>query len=115
MSKEILFLRGFPYRGEIYLVDFNRRKGKEIRKVRPALVISNDIQNEHDIFLTLAPLTSDEVEIIRPFELLINVSKLNGLDQNSKILFNQAHSVDKYARCRKYLGQLETTLLKEVD
>ena len=115
MSQKLVFPQGFPQRGEIYLIDFNRRKGKEIRKIRPALVISNDIQNEHDIFLTLAPLTSDELEIIRPFELLIMKNKENGLDQNSKALFNQIHSIDKLARCQKYLGQLETNLLKEAD
>src|SRR3954452_24587038 len=98
MSQKTIFPQGFPQRGEIYLVDFNRRKGKEIRKIRPSLVISNNIQNEHDIFLTLAPLTSEELAIIRPFELLITKNKENGLDQDSKILFNQIHSVDKQAR-----------------
>ena len=48
---KLAICHGFlPQRGEIYLVDFNRRKGKEIKKIRPAVIISNDIQNQHDRF-----------------------------------------------------------------
>ena len=103
-----------PKRGEIWLIEFP--KNKENRKPwRPCLIISNNIQNEHDIFLVLAPLTSDDLKIVRPFELLIIKNKENGLDQNSKVLFNQIHSIDKIARCQKYLGRLETNFLEEAD
>ena len=112
MSKKLIFPHGFPQRGEIYLVDFNRRKGREIRKIRPALVLSNNVQNEHDIFLTMAPLTSDEMEITRPFEIVVNGS---GLDKPSKILLNQIHSVDKEARLREYLGQVEDKVVLAVN
>ncbi len=115
MNKEVICPRGFPHRGEIYLVDFKRRKGLEIRKIRPAIVISNDIQNEHDRYLTVAPLSSDEMEIIRPFEVLVLKTISNGLDTDSKILLNQIHSIDYQTRLRKYCGQLEEKLIKEVE
>jgi mRNA interferase MazF len=51
--------RPFPCYGEIYLVYFNPRKGNEVGKLRPALVISNNIQNEYDHHIIVAPL-SDE-------------------------------------------------------
>lgn len=88
-------------------MDFNRHKGKEIRKIRPAVVISNDIQNKYDCCLTVAPTSSDELEIIRPFEV--------GLDTDSKILLNQIHSIDHQARLRGYLGQLEGDLIKDTE
>src|SRR5438105_10866204 len=115
MSKPVICPHGFPQRGEIYLVDFNRRKGKEIRKIRPAVVISNDIQNQHDRYLTVAPTSSDEMEIVRPFEVLVLKTISNGLDYDSKILLNQIHSIDHQARLRKYCGQLEEKLIKEVE
>ena len=115
MSKPAICPHGFPQRGEIYLVDFNRRKGKEIRKIRPAVVISNDIQNQHDRYLTVAPTSSDEMEIIRPFEVLVLKTISNGLDYDSKILLNQIHSIDYQARLQKYCGQLEENLIKEVE
>jgi len=115
MNKPVICPHGFPQRGEIYLVDFNRRKGKEIRKIRPAVVISNDIQNQHDRYLTVAPTSSDEMEIIRPFEVLVLKTISNGLDYDSKILLNQIHSIDHQARLRKYCGKLEERLIKEVE
>src|SRR5438874_13773395 len=108
MSEKLIF----PQRGEIYLVDFNRRKGREIKKIRPALVVSNNVQNEHDIFLTMAPLTGDEMEIIRPFEIAISGS---GLDKPSKILLNQIHSIDKAVRLRIYVGQVEDNVILAVN
>ena len=115
MSKSAICPHGFPRRGEIYLVDFNRRKGREIRKIRPAVVISNDIQNQHDRYLTVAPTSSDEMEIIRPFEVLVLKTVSNGLDYDSKILLNQIHCIDYQARLQKYCGQLEENLIKEVE
>ena len=115
MSKPVVCPHGFPRRGEIYLVDFNRRKGQEIRKIRPAVVISNDIQNQYDRYLTVAPISSDEMEITRPFEVLVIKTVSNGLNYDSKILLNQIHSIDHQARLRKYCGQLEERLIKEVE
>src|SRR2546423_20885 len=122
MSKPVICPHGFPRWGEIYLVDFNRRKGQEIRKIRPAVVISNDIQNQYDRYLTVAPTSSDEMEmpsivgdqIIRPFEVLVTKTISNGLDHDSKILLNQIHSIDHQARLRKYCGKLEERIIKEV-
>jgi mRNA interferase MazF len=50
----------FPRYGEIYLVYFNPKKGKEVGKLRPALVISNDIQNEYDNHIIVAPLSDED-------------------------------------------------------
>jgi mRNA interferase MazF len=49
----------FPRYGEIYLVYLNPRCGREVGKLRPAVVVSNNIQNEHDHHIIIAPL-SDE-------------------------------------------------------
>jgi mRNA interferase MazF len=112
MNEQLAFPQGFPHRGEIYLVDFNRRKGKEIRKIRPAVVISNNIQNEYDIYLTVAPLTSDEPETIRPFEVLVLKTLLNGLNADSKILLNQIHANQEQilAEKNKFIERLEQEL-----
>jgi len=71
--------RGFPHQGEIYKVYFSK-KGKEIGKIRPALVISNNAQSEFDDQIVVAPLTSEAkvVEKERPFAVLIKKNKSNG-------------------------------------
>jgi mRNA interferase MazF len=50
----------FPHYGEIYLFYFNPKKGKEVGKLRPALVISNDIQNEYDHHIIVAPISDED-------------------------------------------------------
>jgi len=60
----------------------------------------------------MAPLTSDELEIIRPFEIMVTGS---GLDKPSKILLNQIHSVDKAVRLREYIGEVEAETMVAVN
>jgi len=47
MKTSSKFLK-LPKRGDIWLVDFNRKQEKEESKIRPVLIISDDIQNELD-------------------------------------------------------------------
>jgi len=108
-----IFPNGFPQRGEIYQIDFKKiGKGKEIAKKRPALIISNDLQNQYDDYLIVAPLTSCNVAKIRLFELLV---KVKGLTKPSKILLNQIRSIDKEIRVVEYLGKVSDQILKEVE
>ena len=54
-----------PKRGEIWLVDFNRKQEKEESKIRPVLIISDDIQNELDKWIVGIPMTTKDVENVR--------------------------------------------------
>ena len=49
---------GPPVRGEVYLVNFDPTLGAEIRKTRPALILQNDIANEHSPITIVAAITS---------------------------------------------------------
>jgi mRNA-degrading endonuclease toxin of MazEF toxin-antitoxin module len=121
MSKEV---KKIPKKGEIWLVDYNfkPKKGKEkeleieskIKKIRPSLVVSNNFQNEFDIEMIVAPLSSKELEIIEPYELLIKRNKENGLDENSKILFNRLRAIEKEDRLGDYIGVLDQETMKGV-
>src|SRR3954453_20672307 len=113
MNKQQLFPQGFPHCGEIYQVNFKKTgKGKEITKERPALIVSNNTQNQYDDYLIVAPLTSRNAVNIRLFEYLI---ENDGLTKPSKILLNQIRSIDKNERLIEYLGQVEETIIKEVE
>src|SRR3954470_5566438 len=87
--------RGFPHQGEIYKVYFSK-KGKEIGKIRPALVISNNAQNEFDDQIVVVPLTSETEEVVkaRPFTVLMVRDQKNGLEKDSKILLNRVQTID---------------------
>src|SRR6266516_373663 len=121
MSKAV---NKIPKRGEIWLVDYNykpkKRKEKEleieskIKKIRPSLIVSNNPQNEFDEEIIVAPLSSKELERIRSYELLIKQNKENGLDENSKILFNRLRAIEKEDRLGDYIGVLDKETMKEV-
>jgi len=46
-------------RGEIFLVNFDPTIGAEAKKTRPALVVSNDINNAHSPIVSISPITSN--------------------------------------------------------
>ena|SRR5215207_4929082 len=123
MSKAI---KKTPKRGEIWLVDYNYKvkKSKEreleiesyIKKIRPSAIVSNDAQNEFDLEIFAVPLSSQELEIIRPHELLIKKNKENGLDKDSKFLFNRLRNVEKDTRLGdERVGVLDKETMKEVN
>lgn len=114
MSKKAIYPLGFPHQGEVYKVYFSK-KGKEIGKIRPAMVISNNAQNEFDDQIIVAPLTSEpqEVNKERPFTVLIKVSKDNGLEKTSKILLNRVQTIDVEKRLRDYIGQASPEIVKK--
>src|SRR6266513_4372884 len=122
MSKAI---KKNPKRGEIWLVDYNYKpkQGKEreleiaskIKKIRPSLIVSNDAQNEYDEEIIVVPLSSQELEKIRSYELLIKKSKKNGLDEDSKFLFNRLRNIEKDTRLGDYsIGTIDKEIMKEV-
>lgn len=106
--------QGFPHQGEIYKVYFSK-KGREIGKIRPALVISNNAQNEFDDQIIVAPLTSELNEIGKewPFTVLIKVNKDNGLEKTSKILLNRVQTIDVEKRLRDHIGRTTSEIVKK--
>jgi mRNA interferase MazF len=105
-------IKKYPERGEIYLVCLDQTIGSEINKTRPALIISNDINNQVAQTLTVIPITSN-IEKVYPFETLLPSQK-SGLQKNSKVKCNQIRTIDK-KRLVKPLGKVSINKLKEVE
>ena len=106
-----------PYQGEIWLAKF--KKTKETPKTfRPCLVISNDIQNEYDHHIIVAPLSDEDWEglaEVHIFEILIRANAANGLEKDSKILLNRVRAVDKELRKRDYCGVASEEIMEQVN
>jgi len=99
----------FPKRNEIWLVSLEPVKGKEIGKTRPALVVSNNRNNEFSGTVTVLPITS-KIEKLYPFEIFLSKEEIN-LSKDSKIKANQIRTVDK-RRLVKYLAKINNSQMK---
>lgn len=105
-------MKDYPKRREIWLVSLEPVAGHEIGKTRPALVISNNRNNEFSSTVTVIPITSS-IEKVYPFEVLILKTE-SGLSTDSKIKCNQIRTVDKL-RLLKPAGGLSSDKLAEVE
>lgn len=99
-------------RGDLFLVNFDPTVGAEARKIRPSVVVSNNINNAHSPIISISPITSN-VSRIYAFEVEIP-AQTDGLDLLSKVMVNQTRAVDK-VRLVKKLGRLPESIMKEVD
>ena len=104
---------GPPVRGEVFLVNFDPTLGAEIRKTRPALILQNDIANEHSPITIVAAITSKSDDRLYPTEVLLKARE-GGLDFDSVVLLNQIRSIDR-RRLVKRMGKLRTSTMTRVD
>ncbi|MBN2541829.1 type II toxin-antitoxin system PemK/MazF family toxin [bacterium] len=105
-------LNDFPKRGEFFLVNLEPTLGAEINKTRPALIISNDLNNQYADTVTVIPITSATGKVY-PFEVFIP-SKESVLHKDSKIKCNQIRIIDK-KRLLKRLGEIPSHRMQFVE
>lgn len=98
--------------GEVFLVNFDPTMGAEAEKTRPAVVVSNDINNAHSPIVSISPITSN-VTRIYSFEVEIPAG-MAGLRTGSKVMVNQTRAVDNI-RLHKKLGQLPAQIMADVN
>jgi mRNA interferase MazF len=96
----------YPRRGEVWWIAFEPSTG-EIRKTRPALVISNDIANRMLNRVQVAPVTSN-VSRLYPSEAYVTVA-----GKRSKAMADQLATVSK-ARLRERIGRISADEVEAV-
>jgi len=100
-------------RGGIYLAALDPVIGNEISKTRPAVIISNDKNNQFSGTVTIIPITSKRLKKIYPFEALFKKGTGN-LPKNSKAKADQIRTLDK-KRIVKFIGTLDDMELKQIE
>lgn len=103
----------FPRYGDIYEVNLDPAVGSETGKRRPALVVSNDINNEFSQTVTVLPITGQPARKQYPFEVLVPKG-VAGLTTDSRIKANQVRTVDK-RRLVSFRGSLPSEYLPQVE
>jgi len=101
-----------PKRGEIWLVNFDPTVGAEIKKVRPAVVISSDSVGKLPIKL-IAPITDWKTYFSSNFwHVKIEPNSINGLNKASAIDTLQLRGVDLQRFIHKLGSVSEITMLE---
>lgn len=95
-------------RGEVWWVEFDPSVGSEVRKTRPAVIVSNDAANRNLSRVVVVPFTSS-VERVYPGEAVVTVGR-----QQSKAMADQIMAADK-SRLKEQLGALSQTDLGAVE
>ncbi len=101
-------------RGEVYWVNLDPTIGSEIKKTRPAIVVSNNANNQAADTVTILPITS-QVKMVHPFEVLLPVGS-GGLKVASKAKANQIRTVDKQRLGSSPLGlEVGAQIISEIN
>ena len=94
-------------RGSVVRVRFDPAEGSEIRKTRPAVVVSNSVACRFDAVVQVVPVTRLPERGLRPYECRVDPGK-SGLKTSSRLVANQVRTVSK-----KRIGAVVGKISKE--
>lgn len=97
-------------RMEIFRVNLSGGVGREENKIRPCLVVSNDIGNKCSDIITIIPITSTKRML--PTHVWIEKDEVNGLLNDSMIIAEQLRTIDK-SRIIDYVGCIDSSIIEE--
>lgn len=100
-------------RGDIFWVNLDPTLGTEIKKKRPALVVSNNAANRRYQQITILPLTSQRTDKVEPFQVFLEANE-SGLSKASKALAEQIRTISKQ-RLGKRAGHVPPDLMKKIN
>lgn len=98
-------------RGDIVVVNFNPNKIGEVGKIRPALIISGNDENQILDTIIVLPLSTQLIDNMLPYRL--RITKREGLKYDFDILLNQIRTIAKQ-RIDKKIAQLNPAEYQEV-
>lgn len=94
-------------------VRFDPAEGSEIRKTRPAVVVSNEAACRFDAVIQVVPLTRLPDRELRPYEARV-ASEGSGVSKPSRLVANQIRTISK-RRVSAILGRLDAEEMRSMD
>jgi mRNA interferase MazF len=102
-----------PRRGEVWRVRFDPSVGSEIRKVRPAVVVSGDAIGRLPLRIVVPVTDWQPAFASLPWFVLVLVTSANGLTKDSGADAFQVKSVSE-ARFVQFLGSIDAAQVDEI-
>ncbi len=100
-------------RGDIYFLNLDPTVGKEIKKTRPVVIVSNNANNKVSETITVVPITSNTKKVY-PFEVLLKKSE-SGLSKDSKAQCQQIRTVSIERVSGRMTGSLDEELMGKIN
>lgn len=101
-------------KGMIVEINFPNVGGSIQKGKRPAIIVGNDVGNEHSPILIVVPLTSSKTKSHLPTHCWITPTKENGLQTVSLVLAEQIFTLPKTA-VSKEIGYVKYSDLKKIN
>lgn len=99
-------------RGDVVIVRLDPAEGHEMTKTRPAVVVQNDVGNEHSSTTIVAPATGTYRGY--PFEVQVNAAE-SPFEKDSSVRLDQIRVVSIEKRIHSVVGELDAETMDAVD
>ena len=99
-------------RGDVVIVRLDPAEGHELRKTRPAVVVQNDVGNEHSSTTIVAPATGTHRGY--PFEVLVEADG-SPFETDSSVRLDQVRVVSIEKRIHSVVGRLDSESMNAID
>ena len=103
-------------RGMVIRVDLNPTKGSETGKIRPCVIVTNDVYNKRVPVIQVVPLTEwNEKKDRIATNITVEPSSKNGLTKKSIADCLQTRPIDYRKRLVEIKGELTSTEMEAID
>lgn len=102
-------------RGDVILVDLEPVRGSEEGKVRPCIIVQNDIANKFSPVTNIIPVTNAK-NVKKWYPCLVYLKKEEfGLEKESVAQCNQIRTIDAENRIIKTIGHISEQKMKDIN
>jgi mRNA interferase MazF len=114
IKERIVARKFFPKRGEVWTCNLGVNIGSELNKIRPVIVISNDIGNENSSLVTVVPISNREERL--PTHVALTQEDFKYIENHiaGTSMAEQIKAVSK-ARLGRKIGELHENTLKRIE